>query len=202
MLDRTDPVSFSTEVPPLVRQQKDGFRCCIFVHGNLNRILGVQLIHANLLAVYILHRNGIRHRNVHLFLSAGFRQVVTLDFFFADLLDHDGKGVDVVLDCAGFSQTVADAVNLTRSAGRIVVVGMGADQWQGIPFGPITSKELEITSIFRYKNLYPTAIAAVASGRIDVSGIVSKTFSFEQTPEAFESAYKYATETVKNVIVF
>lgn len=114
----------------------------------------------------------------------------------------NNRGVDVVLDCAGFSQTVASAVRAVRPDGNVIVIGMGTDEWNGIPFGPITSKELHISSIFRYKNLYPTAIAAVESGRIDLSGIVSKKFRFEKTPEAYESAYLHATETVKNVILF
>ena len=114
----------------------------------------------------------------------------------------EGRGVDIVLDCAGFSSTVADAMRAVRPAGRVVVVGLAADEWNGIPVGPINTKEIEITSIFRYKNLYPTAINAVASGKIDINGIVSRTYSFDETPEAFRTAHECATETVKNVIVF
>ena len=113
-----------------------------------------------------------------------------------------GRGADVVLDCAGFSQTVAQAVRAARPAGHVVVVGLGADQLDGVPLGPISAKELVLTSIFRYKNLYPTAISAIASGRISIQGIVSGTYSFEETPEAFRTACECATETVKNVIVF
>ncbi len=114
----------------------------------------------------------------------------------------NGRGVDVVLDCAGFSATVADAVRVVRPAGKVVVVGLGADEWTGIPAGPISNKEIQITSIFRYKNLYPTAINAVASGSIDIKGIISRTYNFDDTPEAFRTALECATETVKNVIVF
>lgn len=91
-----------------------------------------------------------------------------------------------------------------RPAGRawVWVVGLGADQLDGVPLGPISAKELVLTSIFRYKNLYPTAISAIASGRISIQGIVSGTYSFEETPEAFRTACECATETVKNVIVF
>lgn len=113
-----------------------------------------------------------------------------------------GRGADVVLDCAGFNQTVADAIRAARPAAHIVVVGLASDELNGIPMGPISSKELVITSIFRYKNLYPTAINAIESGTIDISGIVSRTYPFEQTPEAYRTAYECATETVKNVIVF
>ena len=113
-----------------------------------------------------------------------------------------GRGVDVVLDCAGFSATVTDSVRAARPAGTIVVVGMGEDELNGIPLGPISAKELIITSLFRYKNLYPTTIKAIESGKIDISGIVSKTFTFEETPQAFRSAADHPAETVKNVIVF
>ena len=114
----------------------------------------------------------------------------------------EGRGVDIALDCAGFCETVADALRAVRPAGRVVVVGLGADEWNGIPAGPISTKEIEITSIFRYKNLYPTAINAVASGSINIDGIISRTYAFEDTPEAFRTAHECATETVKNVIVF
>ena len=114
----------------------------------------------------------------------------------------EGRGVDVVLDCAGFNQTVADALRAVRPAGKVVVVGLGSDEWNGIPISPLSNKEIELTSIFRYKNLYPTAINAVGSGSIDISGIISRTYTFDETPEAFRTAHECATETVKNVIVF
>ncbi|MEA4898824.1 NAD(P)-dependent alcohol dehydrogenase [Bacillota bacterium Meth-B3] len=114
----------------------------------------------------------------------------------------DGKGCEVVLDCAGFSETVTGSIRAAKAAGKIVLVGMGTDELNGIPLGPISAKELTLTSIFRYKNLYPVAIKAVQSGAIDISGIVSNTYPFEQTPEAFKSAHERAAETVKNVIVF
>ena len=114
----------------------------------------------------------------------------------------DGNGADVVIDCAGFSATVRSALKIVRPAGRIVIVGMGADHLDQIPLGPISTKEIEITSIFRYKNLYPATIAAIASGHIDSNGIISKRFSFQETPQAYISASENPTETVKNIILF
>ena len=114
----------------------------------------------------------------------------------------DGKGVDVVLDCAGFSSTVAESVYAAKAGGKIVIVGMGDDVINGLPLGPISSKELILTSIFRYKNLYPAAIKSVESGLIDIKGIISNIYKFEETPEAFRVACECPTETVKNVIVF
>ena len=113
-----------------------------------------------------------------------------------------GKGANVVLDCAGFSQTVQESVYSARANGKIVLVGLGADQIDGLPLSRISCKELTLTSIFRYKNLYPTAISAISGGFIDISGIVSNRYRFEDTPEAFRVASEQASEIVKSVIVF
>jgi len=113
-----------------------------------------------------------------------------------------GKGAQVVLDCAGFSQTVADSMRAASIAGRIVVVGLGASEISGLPFGALSVKELTITSIFRYRNIYPIAIKAISAGKIDISGIISDRFTFDQTPEAYKAVSERASEVVKAVIVF
>jgi len=114
----------------------------------------------------------------------------------------NGRGVDVVLDCAGFSSTVKLGMQLVRPNGRVVIVGMGEDKLNDMPLGLLSTKEVEITSIFRYKNLYPTTISLIAGGLVDINGIVSKRFTFEQTAEAYASAYENPSETVKNIIIF
>jgi L-iditol 2-dehydrogenase len=114
----------------------------------------------------------------------------------------NGRGVDVVLDCAGFSSMVKLSMQLVRPNGRVVIVGMGEDQLNDIPLGLLSTKEVEITSIFRYKNLYPTTISLIAGGLADINGIVTKRFTFEQTAEAYSSAYENPSETVKNIIIF
>ena len=54
-------------------------------------------------------------------------------------------------------------------------------------FQLLVDKEVQIKTVFRYRNIYPTAIEALASGKIDISKIVSRTYDFEETREAFEA---------------
>jgi threonine dehydrogenase-like Zn-dependent dehydrogenase len=42
----------------------------------------------------------------------------------------------------------------------------------------------------------------VASGQIDISGIVSNVYPFEETPTAYAETYKNAKDVVKGVIVY
>ncbi len=114
----------------------------------------------------------------------------------------EGRGVDVVLDCVGLSQTIRGSVINARAGGRIVVVGMAADEINGVPLGPISSKELVLTSIFRYANLFPATIEAIAGGTIDVKQIVSNRYPFAQTARAYMETVENIRNTVKSIIVF
>lgn len=114
----------------------------------------------------------------------------------------EGKGAQVVIDCAGTNTTICQTIQAAKSGGTIVWVGLAAESVDGLKTGPISTKELTIKSIFRYKNLYPTAIAAIADGKIDISGIISDKYKFEETPKAFAETLKNAQNIVKSVIVF
>ena len=61
-------------------------------------------------------------------------------------------------------------------------------------------KEAQIKSVFRYRNIYPKAIAAVASGAIDVKKIVTHRFELDNIQEAFDEAVNNKTDLVKAVI--
>ena len=59
-----------------------------------------------------------------------------------------------------------------------------------------------VKSIFRYRNLYPTAINAIADGRINVGAIVSHRFKFDDTIEAFATCTRDIQNVVKGVIEY
>ena len=63
-------------------------------------------------------------------------------------------------------------------------------------------KEADVISVFRYVNIYPMAISAVSSGLINVADMVTKTFSFEQTQEAFLCASDERDKVMKIAIEF
>jgi L-iditol 2-dehydrogenase len=109
-------------------------------------------------------------------------------------------GVDVVIDCVGISPTINDAIDSCKKGGMIVLVGMGADGNVSINMNRAISKELDFTSIFRYRNIFPTALKMVSDGKIDIKGIVSHTYDFEQIAGAMEFVMKNKQDVVKAVI--
>ncbi len=112
----------------------------------------------------------------------------------------EGKGADVVIDAAGAEITVKQTVDAVKTGGIIVLVGMTPKDEIEFNFMKLMSKEAEVKTVFRYRNLYPIAINAIASGAINIKDIVSHEFDFVQTKEAFDFVADHASDVVKAVI--
>lgn len=112
----------------------------------------------------------------------------------------DGRGPDVVYETAGSKVTIAQTPFIVRRGGTIVLVGMSAEEEITYNFGQIMAKEATIKSLFRYTNMYPKCIAAVASGKINVEGIISHEFDLDHIQEAFNAAIFDKSNMVKGVI--
>nr|WP_315025236.1 NAD(P)-dependent alcohol dehydrogenase [uncultured Aminipila sp.] len=112
----------------------------------------------------------------------------------------NGMGLEKVIETAGSPVTIAQTPYLVKNGGTIVLVGLAAQSEINFDFGKIMAKEAKIESVFRYRNVYPKAIAAMADGIIDVSGIITHEFDFDDIQEAFECAINDKDNVVKAVI--
>lgn len=112
----------------------------------------------------------------------------------------NGAGIDKVFETAGSPFTIKQTPYMVKRGGTIVLVGISAQENIEFNFGKIMAKEPRIESVFRYRNIYPQAIAAIADGMIDVSGIVTHEFDFDNIQEAFDCAINNKNDVVKAVI--
>jgi L-iditol 2-dehydrogenase len=94
--------------------------------------------------------------------------------------------VDAFIDASGAPAAVADGIRSVRPAGTAVLVGSGAESMD-LPTQVIQNRELVLTGVFRYANTWPTAIALVESGRVDLDAMVTARFPLEKAAEALES---------------
>lgn len=111
-----------------------------------------------------------------------------------------GRGADKVFETAGSPATIAMTPHAAGRGGTIVLVGIAAQEEIVYNFAQIMDKEVTIKSVFRYKNIFPKAIAAVAAGAIPVGGIVTHEYDLEHIEEAYREAVSNKTELVKAVI--
>jgi D-xylulose reductase len=108
----------------------------------------------------------------------------------------DSWGADLVFEASGSAKAYDGIFDLVRPGGALVMVGMPVNP---IKFDVIGAqvKEARIETIFRYANIYPRAIELIASGKVDLNPLVSATFPFERSVEAFERAASGRPSDVK-----
>ena len=95
-------------------------------------------------------------------------------------------GVDAFIDASGAPSAVNQGIRAVRPAGNVVLVGSGAESME-LPTQVIQNRELVLTGVFRYANSWPSAIALVESGRVDLDAMVTARFPLEKAAEALDS---------------
>ena len=110
--------------------------------------------------------------------------------------ETDQWGVDVVFDAVGLPNTVSQALEMVCPGGCIVLVGMPAKPVE-LDIVAAQIKEVRFESVFRYAHVYPKAIALMGSRKIDVRPLITDTFKFEDSIEAFDYACNMKPSSVK-----
>lgn len=113
-----------------------------------------------------------------------------------------GGGVDLVFETAGAEFTTRQSAKLIKNGGRVVLVGMCANPEIVVDIGSLSAKEGDLKTIFRYRNLYPTAIKAVSEGSIPLKSIVSHVFDFKDVIEGVEYNVNNKQDVIKAVVKY
>lgn len=110
----------------------------------------------------------------------------------------DGRGADIVFECAGgpsMPETLPQATRMVRRGGKVVIVG-GFDEgetrialeWQRIQMSEIQlipSASFAMHDIYREQGM---VLDLIAKGRIDVKKLITHRFPLDQINEAFDTA--------------
>lgn len=118
----------------------------------------------------------------------------------AELASRYGDGPDCVFETAGNPVTMDQAIQITKRGGTITLVGYAKNGRADLNVNLLIDKELTIKTVFRYRNIYPKAIAAVANGSIPLKEIASDVFSFDEVQKGMEYAIHNKGEVTKCVI--
>ena len=110
--------------------------------------------------------------------------------------ETDGWGADVVFECSGNERAAAGIFDIVCPGGCAVMIGIPL-----VPFAHDVSKgcvkEVRIEHVFRYAHVFPRCIAMLSSGAIDVTPLITETFGFEDSIQAFEFAARQPKGSVK-----
>lgn len=112
----------------------------------------------------------------------------------------DGKGCDLVIETAGTEITTVQAIHMAKKGTNIVLVGYSKTGEMTLPMSLFLDKELSFKTVFRYRHIYPLAIEAVASGKVNLKGIVTDIFKLNDIQKAMDYSVNNKADIVKAVI--
>lgn len=101
-----------------------------------------------------------------------------------------GRGVDVAFEAAGHNDALAVCTNVTHAGGRVVIVGIPADENTTFNASVARGKGLSYLLQRRSHPEYPRTLRMLKSGLIDIGSIVSHEFALADAAEAFDFAEK------------
>ncbi|MGA0566956.1 NAD(P)-dependent alcohol dehydrogenase [Rathayibacter sp. KR2-224] len=96
---------------------------------------------------------------------------------------RSSRTFDVLLECSGAPGVLADGLSRLGPAGRAAVIGI-AKQNVELALHTLNWNEITISMVSRYQNTWPLGIALISSGRVDLSGVHTHSFSLAQTADA------------------
>lgn len=112
----------------------------------------------------------------------------------------EGKGCDLVIETAGTEFTSRQCVKMTKKGATIVLVGYSKTGEITLPMSLALDKELTFKTVFRYRHIYPMAIEAVAAGKVNLKGIVTDIFDFDDIQNAMDRSISDKANIVKAVV--
>lgn len=101
---------------------------------------------------------------------------------------HPRGRFDVAFECSGNPHAMRSCLDALAPGGILVQVGTYADPKVTVPADFVMVKELTLKSSFRFAREFPTAVALLASGRIDTGPLLSHSFPVEEAMQAFRTA--------------
>lgn len=98
----------------------------------------------------------------------------------------DGLDVDAFIDASGAPQAVRAGIMAVGPAGRVILVGLGADDVE-LPVSFIQNREIWLSGVFRYTNTWPLAIQLIADGKVDLDILVTGRFALSESEDALKA---------------
>ena len=147
-------------------------------------LLAVQVLRARGLRVLAVGRSG---RRLDLARTLGALEVAT-----TATGDHARRarefsgreGVDLVIETAGTPEAVAQAVDLVRPGGRVVLTGLPHEP-SSLSFFPVVRREVTIAGSMIYQDEFPEAVRLLASGEVRPERLLTHRFPLAEIGAAF-----------------
>ena len=131
--------------------------------------------------------------------AMGVSKVYVVDIMEKRLEKALELGADGVIN-GSKTDAVEQTIHMTKKGSTIVLVGYSKSGEMTLPMSLALDKELTFKTVFRYRHIYPMAIDAVASGKVNLKGIVTDIFGLDEAQKAMDYSVNNKADIVKAVI--
>ncbi|MEL6464163.1 MAG: NAD(P)-dependent alcohol dehydrogenase [Pseudomonadota bacterium] len=116
------------------------------------------------------------------------------------LRETAGWGADVVFEATGSPHAAKTVFEPLAPGGCVVMIGGQPDPIE-YDAGAAMVREARVENIFRYAHVFPRCVDMLASGAINVKPLITRTFEFADSVNAFEIAASAPPADVKMQIL-
>jgi len=117
-----------------------------------------------------------------------------------EIRNAEPNGVDRVFECAGEQETLDQGIELLKPGGTLLIVGIPERDRISLPIHTLRRKELTIRNVRRQNGCMADAMDLMASGRVDVSPLLTHDFQMTDSQAAFDLVAEYRDGVIKALI--
>jgi L-iditol 2-dehydrogenase len=111
-----------------------------------------------------------------------------------------GRGADLAVESAGFSSTYRQCTEAVRKRGKVLALGFMEPE-AAFPMRSLIYRELSIIGCTAFSHEVDTALALMASGRLQAKPLITHTFPLEAAQKAFQTAADPAADSIRVLII-
>jgi (R,R)-butanediol dehydrogenase/meso-butanediol dehydrogenase/diacetyl reductase len=177
-----------------VGEAKPGDRCVVIGAGPIGVMTALGLRARGIDRILIVERNERRQERMR---SLEFDSVGLDGVHDQVLARFDGEAADVVLECAGNPAAPQLAIELVRSRGIVVLLGVLEEPVE-ISQLVLLIKEAQVRGSFAYRRReFEEAVDLLAAGKLPADRLITGMASLEDAQAMFERLEDPATEDIK-----
>lgn len=111
----------------------------------------------------------------------------------------NGVGVDCAIEAVGITPAVQQAHQMTRNGGHITWIGNSAKMIE-VDMQEVVTRELTVAGTYGFQEEFPLALAAIASGKINVDAMIEKVAPLSEGPQIIDDLARGKVDIVKAVL--
>lgn len=120
----------------------------------------------------------------------------------AAVLEQAPLGLDVVFECCGQQDALDQAMDLLKPGGKLMLIGIPEVDRLSFVADKMRRKEICLQNVRRQEGCVQEALDLIEERRIEVDPLITHTFPFDRTKEAFDLVTDYRDGVMKAMIEF